>query len=554
MKKQQVDVRKEGVSHVDCNRISLCTASGILLGLSFPPISISVFACFGLVPFLIALKDVERYAPAIRYGYVTFLIFHVITLSWVGGYSHMNDAYMMVAGGIVVFIHPMLFVLPVLGYVLVKRALGEKAALLAFPFIWVGYEYSRSLTEWSFPWLTLGLSQSNDIERIQFSSTTGIYGLSFWIIVVNVVAYSLYKGLTTTRTTWSRNVGYAVTLAFVYLLPRVHGEFVLAGIPQRDASPISDKRKTITVGMVQSNVDPWQKWKLRGSEAMDVYLRLTTELIRHNANEKPEIILWPETAIPGFLLSSSDDQPMKRLHEYVNRNGVSILTGLPQVLIYHDSSVAPPSAKRLPSGTRYDQFNAAAFIQREEKDVAWYGKMKLVPFAERVPYADSFHFLGFLQWDVGIGGWQIGRERTVFQDERTGTRFSTLICYESSYPEFVASFVREGAEFLGIITIDSWWGRMSGAYQHKQHAVFRAVENRRWIARCAVGGISAFIDPHGRTYDETELFTTALLNRSIDRDNELTFYSRYGDLFSKCCSATAGVCLILSGGRNFVAS
>jgi apolipoprotein N-acyltransferase len=174
--------------------------------------------------------------------------------------------------------------------------------------------------------------------------------------------------------------------------------------------------------------------------------------------------------------------------------------------------------------------------------------MKMVPIAERVPYADAFYFLDFLRWGVGIGGWQIGPDSTIFVEQKTGARFCTMICYESTYPGFVASFVRKGAEFISIITIDSWWGKMSGAFQHKQFAIFRAVENRRWIARCAVGGISCYIDPCGRVYDATELFTQAALSRTIERGEGLTFYAEHGDwlgqaalLFSLLFIAAAAV-------------
>jgi apolipoprotein N-acyltransferase len=156
--------------------------------------------------------------------------------------------------------------------------------------------------------------------------------------------------------------------------------------------------------------------------------------------------------------------------------------------------------------------------------------MKMVPFAERVPYADMFSWIDFLRWGVGIGGWQIGPDTTVFRDARTGARFSTVICYESVYPDFTASFVRRGAEFLSIITIDSWWGKMSGAYQHHRFAVFRAIETGRWIVRCALGGISCFIDPRGRVYDDTDLMTRAVLWRQIPLETSLTTYVRAGDI------------------------
>jgi apolipoprotein N-acyltransferase len=119
------------------------------------------------------------------------------------------------------------------------------------------------------------------------------------------------------------------------------------------------------------------------------------------------------------------------------------------------------------------------------------------------------------------------------------------------YPEFVASFVRKGAEFIVIITIDSWWGRMSGAYQHHQFAILRAVENRRWIARCAVGGFSSFIDPYGRVYDTTGLFTEARLVRDIGRSTELTFFARHGDWLGQVSLLMAGLLAAAGIGKTY---
>jgi apolipoprotein N-acyltransferase len=178
--------------------------------------------------------------------------------------------------------------------------------------------------------------------------------------------------------------------------------------------------------------------------------------------------------------------------------------------------------------------------------------MKMVPFAERVPYADMFQFFDFLRWDVGIGGWQIGPDTTVFEEARTGARFSTNICYESTYPGFIAEFVRRGAEFMTLITIDSWWDHMSGAYQHQQIAVLRAVENRRWIARCAVGGISSYIDPFGRAHGTTALFTQRLLNGRIARSTALTFYTRYGDVVGDMCIWLSVIVFAAALGQSFL--
>jgi apolipoprotein N-acyltransferase len=260
---------------------------------------------------------------------------------------------------------------------------------------------------------------------------------------------------------------------------------------------------------------------------------------------RPDLVLWPETAINAFLLTEQATSVLARVRAALDTLGVPVVTGVPHAVTYPDSTTAPKSSRRSKlTGQRFDVFNAAAMITPGTGPVTWYGKMKMVPLAERVPYADMFAFLDFLRWGVGIGGWQIGPERVIFREPKTGASFCTMICYESTYPGFVADFVRRGAQFIAVITIDSWWARMSGAYQHHQFAIFRAVENRRWVARCAVGGFSSFIDPWGRVLDKTELFTEARLLRRIGRSEVLTFYSRAGDWLGLACGAGAVILLI----------
>jgi apolipoprotein N-acyltransferase len=535
-------------------RIFLSVLSGVMLGFSFPPSPFGVLACFGLVPFLIVLADCERIGASLKYSYLAFLVFHVITLNWTGGYAHGNDVYMMIAGAITMLWHPLFYFIPVLLYMFVKRHLGGVASLIALPFIWVAYECTHSLSEWSFPWLTIGNSQSYELARIQFISATGVYGLSLWILLMNTLAYWLYSVVA--QKLWApvslKSAGLVILILGVYYLPSVHGAIILAGAPPMGRPLESGTFDSISVGMIQSNIDPWEKWSMRGTEPTELYLRLTRDLVDRHADRKPDIILWPETAVPFYLLTDANRTAREYLHGQIDALGVPVLTGLPHAVMYEDSTKAPPSSKRLSTtGQRYDAFNAAAILQPGTREISWYGKMKMVPIAERVPYADAFYFLDFLRWGVGIGGWQIGPDSTIFVEQRTGTRFSTMICYESTYPDFVAAFVRKGAEFIAIITIDSWWGRMSGAFQHQQFAIFRAVENRRWIARCAVGGFSCFIDPYGRVYDKTDLFTQTSLVRTLERSSALTIYTAHGDWLSEVCLLVAGMFCAAALGQKF---
>ncbi len=530
-------------------RYAFAALSGLMLGASFPPSQFGILACFGLIPLLIVLSGVERYRDVIKYGYVAMLVFHIITLNWTGGYAHAKDPYMMIAGGLTMLLHPAFYFIPLCAYHLIRRHLGNGTALSAFPFLWVGYEYFHSLSEWSFPWLTIGNSQSYDLTRIQFIELTGIWGLSFWILLMNVAGFVLYTSLAE-RTDRRIPPGVYARLAILlalYMLPAAYGTAVFSRAPSH--GPIL---KPLNVGMIQANVDPWDKWQTDGRAASARYFSMTESLIAAHPDNRPQIVLWPETAMPDYLLIPANGDWLVSVRKNVDRLGVPILTGLPQAIRYADSTKAPPSARRSKlTGERYDTFNAAAFIQPGIQEIPWYGKMKFVPFAERIPYADMFAFLDFMRWGVGIGGWQIGPDTTIFAEQKTGARFASIICYESVYPGFVASFVRKGAQFIALITIDSWWDRMSGAFQHVQFAVFRAVENRRWIARCAVGGVSCYIDPYGRQYDRTELFTQAALCRTIGLEDEMTPYTRHGDWLGDLSLFIAGIAIAAAIGQKF---
>ncbi len=545
-------VRTEGIVKPG-QKVLLSLLSGALLGLSFPPIPLGILACVGLIPLLVVLSETPRVWPSLRYGYIAMLVFHAITISWTGGYSHGNDTYMMIAGGVTILLHPLFYWVPLSVYVAVKRRLGERAALIALPFVWVAYEYLHSLSEWSFPWLTLGNSQTYDLSRIQFISATGVYGLSFWILVLNVVGYLLLRSLLAAGRPGvsRRTVALASSFFVIYMLPMVHGSWVLSQHPAKE--PPAGTDSSITVGMVQPNLDPWDKWNRSGYSTIGLYIQETQRLLDSVPGPRPDLVLWPETAIPVYLIARGDTPLLREFKANVSRLGVSILSGLPQAVFYTDTMNAPWGARRSPqTGERYDVFNAAALFTPGRDSIPWYGKMKMVPIAERIPYAEMFSFIDFLRWNVGIGGWQIGRDSTIFTEAKTGARFSTMICYESVYPSYVASYVRRGAEFIAIITVDSWWGKMSGAYQHMQFAILRAVENRRWIARCALGGISAFIDPYGRTYDRTDLMTAALLSKTIGRERGLTMYTGSGDWLSEICLVISGMFLAAAIGQRFL--
>jgi apolipoprotein N-acyltransferase len=225
-----------------------------------------------------------------------------------------------------------------------------------------------------------------------------------------------------------------------------------------------------------------------------------------------------------------------------------IFTGLPTAE-YFDSLHAPSTAERIGTSNSYvESYNSAVLIQPNRIVGQIHKKSILVPFAERIPYAETFRWLiEPLKWNVGISSWGKGEDTIVYslylKDGRQ-TKFSGMICYESLYPNYVREFVKHGANFLVIITNDSWWGNTSGAYQHAAFASLRAVETRRWVVQCANGGISMIVDPTGKRQLTTSLYTKTKFIADIGLLSDETFYVKYGDIVAQICLAASIMMLI----------
>jgi apolipoprotein N-acyltransferase len=521
---------------------ALALASGILLGASFPPSPLHSLAYVGLIPLLVLAESVATVWRTLRFSYVAFLVFHVITLYWTGGFVVGKDPWMMIAGGALLLIHPLFYVAVVGLYLLVRNIRGLFVALAALPFLWIAFEYSHALGEFSFPWITLGNSQAYDLPRAQIAAVTSVYGISLFILLFNVVGFVLVSKISTGR--WplrsSKTILTVLMLTAVYLIPWIYGKVAMSRLEPEQKNP------NIKVGIVQPNIDPWEKWGSSGPNrwaGFEKQLEILLASTRQLATEQPDLVVWPETAIPFRILLPQNEIYLTWLRSQLDTLGIPLLTGLPST-VWYDSSEAPLTASRNPLGRGYyDDFNSATVFIPGQAVGSIYRKIVLVPFAERIPYAETFRFLiEPFQWSVGIGMWGIGKDTVVFRLPRKDggvTHFSTMICYESVYPNFVREFVKRGAEFLVIITNDSWWGKTPGAYQHASYASFRAIENRRWIVRVANGGISGLVDPSGVLMNATTLYSATTVTGLLQPRTEETFYARHGDVFAISCSAVA---------------
>ena len=160
-----------------------------------------------------------------------------------------------------------------------------------------------------------------------------------------------------------------------------------------------------------------------------------------------------------------------------------------------------------------------------------YNKVHLVPFAEYIPLSEKFPSLKKLNF--GQGNFTSGKEYTIF--ELDSTRFSNVICYESSMPKLVKGFVKNGAQFITIQANDGWLGKSAGPYQHFELAKLRAIENRIFIVRCANTGISGVINPIGIVQHKIPLGKKSIIVADIIPSQNLTFYTKYGEVFAILC-------------------
>jgi apolipoprotein N-acyltransferase len=295
-------------------------------------------------------------------------------------------------------------------------------------------------------------------------------------------------------------------------------------------------RSTITIGVVQPNIDQAVKWDAAyRDETMRRFDRLTAKL-----GTDTDLVVWPEAATP-FILERERDYQLQ-LIEWAARAQAPILLGSPALRFYPDR--------------RPYLMNSAYLLGADGNLLGRYDKHHLVPFGEYIPLKSSVLF--FLDKLVeGIGDFEPGPGPTILSftpkslrgSNPSGSRpvkFGVAICYEVIFPDLVRRFSDNGAEFLITITNDGWFGPSSAPAQHFSMVVFRSVENHLSFARSANTGISGFIDPFGRILDATPLFTEHALKAAIPIGHSRTFYSYYGDVFAYGCAIIGALLCLYS--------
>lgn len=492
---------------------------GAALGLSFPPVPAPFLVLVGLVPALAVFERRERFADAISGAFLFTFVFSVVSLYWVGGFTEMKDSFLALGGVFTIFLNSFLYLAPFAIYRVARKTFGANAAVWLFPIFWVAFEYWYSATDLAFPWLALANAAAPVTPFIQIADTIGAHGVSLIIAYFNVVVFVGYRHYRD-----ERNFRAGAFFAGVLLLvvPILYGAVRLTTIQLPTAF--------VKVGLIQPDRDPHEKWRLSAREQAARYLALSRESVALGA----ELIIWPETALPVYLLSGRHPELVDSIRSFVNDAEIPLVTGMPHADVFYKAEDAPPDAKYSETGDYYHaSYNSALYFSPRSYDVAVHRKSKLVPFSERTPFVDKLPILrDMIKWGVGISDWNVGGPPEPFRippeetpnDVTDTLRVGALICFESVFPLIVAELAAKDADLFAVVTNDSWWGNTSGAYQHKEIAVLRAVETRRSVVRAANGGISCVIDPMGQTAAETRYGETTQLTVLAPISRERSFF------------------------------
>lgn len=388
--------------------------------------------------------------------------------------------------------------------------------------LWTGLEVFRGWFLTGFPWNPLGVSQVKILPLIQIASVTGVYGVSFlvvWFSIGLATSAAVIMDRPDRHWNWVGDLG--MPLVVVLLL-------VVYGMEQlNQAAPAS---RVLRVALIQPSIPQTLIWD--PSQNTHRFNKIM-ELSREALEKTPDLLVWPETSLPGI-----GESEYRELLELIRSHGAWMVFGADDAeRVEGNGEGAEPE---------YRFYNSAYLVDPAGSVANIYHKQKLVVFGEYVPLSD---YLPFLKYLTPIeGGFSSGDRPVSFSLDSPEADFSVLICFEDVFQELARKGVGGRTDFLLNLTNDGWFGRSTAQWQHAYNAVFRAIENRRPLVRCTNNGISCWVDEYGRVhatgfedpaksvYDEG--FKLAEIPLAAGKEPlPLTFFQRHGNWVGWSCLA-----------------
>lgn len=514
----------------------LSLISALLLSISWPTYGVPFFIFFALVPLLMMEHEITKFSKIKNksraiFGltYLCFIIWNIVTTGWLYGAKNPDGTHSLMAVVIPVLLNSLFYSIIFQCYHLYKKAQGTYFGLVFFVAIWMVFEKIHLSWELTWPWLNLGNVFADYPKIIQWYDTLGATGGSFWILVINVYAFYTWRIWEAGRKRRSLIINSSVLTIFIVIPILIS----LVKYQNFDEKPLG----SVNVLMLQPELNPYTEKYSKDSLTI---LSDLLQLAEQNSQGQIDYYIGPETSLPGYgsisEMGFEQSTLLNGVKTFLTKHPKSVFaTGISSHRFYPNADQKSKTAYQTSQGTYVDSYNSAVQIIPNQK-VEVYHKGKLVPGVEIFPYINVLKpLLGNAMIDLGgtTASLATDPERKAFSNPFNKGKMAPIICYESIYGEFVTDYVKKGANFLGIMTNDSWWGVTQGHQQLMAYARLRAIETRREIARAANSGISGHINARGDVVADTFYGDKTTLFAKVNLYDKMTFYTKAGDLLSR---------------------
>lgn len=459
------------------------------------------------------------------YTYLTFFLWNLGVTWWV---------YFASAGGaaLAILANAALMTMVFVTFSNIKSKINSAWSVWLLIPVWLAWEHLHSLWDLTWTWLNLGNVLSYRPNWVQWFEFTGTSGGTFWILLVNILVFNALN-----KSNFS--VKHFLKPLAVILFPILISYFIY--FTYWNNSGLLPQKVVI----VQPNIDPYNE---KFAYDFNTQFNKMLHLIKGKITNETNFLILPETFVTDDINEENlqNDLSLQLFKDSILSKfpQLNIVTGINSYMFYKEGE-KPSATARLDgsSGMYYDYYNAAAIINANGIQV--YHKSKLVPGVELMPFPALLKPLESLAINMGgtIGSLGTQKNRTVFKSNNN-IGVAPVICYESVYSDYCTEYIRNGANFIFIVTNDGWWDNTPGHKQHLSYARLRAIENRRCIARSANTGISAIINEKGEILQPTNWWEPAVIEAEIKPNTKITFYAKFGDILSVTCVFVAILALL----------
>ena len=453
------------------------------------------------------------------------VVWHMISLSWLGSLGTLPKAFGWVAVlALSLFVTSSYAILGLVIREVLNRA-SIRLALLLIPTIWIGFDFIKLFGGWAFPWLYLSYSQTPFLIGNQTAEFGGPFAPTWLIVFFNCLLYLLFVKAPKKHRLWILEVGVTViifALGFGWL--RMNLPFYSVDNWHFTKLPNKLMGSTVNVGVTQGGISSLVEWTTDFEEkTAQTYLQasLATITDAQRQNIWPDVILYPETSFAGTMYLPTLSQMDLRLMQFIKTNDLYII--IPKATITLQSK----------KDSVFD--NSALAISPEWTLTGRYTKQQIVPFGECLPLAGIMKFLDFPWGDRDFDRSPLFDPLVIQTRDKRTVRVGGMICFDSIWPWVAQRHTQKGANFLAVMTNNSWYTNLSGILQHDVVDIFRAIENRRFLIRSSTTGISHTISPEGKTIRTTKLDKltgyTVQIEYGNPRREYTTCYTRFGEWF-----------------------